>query len=669
VYVFPVARTDVVPAPPSVTTRRDAPHWGYQPALDGLRAIAVLAVIAFHDGIASVSGGFLGVDVFFVLSGFLITSLLVNERQRGGRIDFRAFWARRARRLLPALFLLLTVIGVYASMTSGSALPDAHNFRLDGLASLFYVANWRFAALGQAFFASLSPFRHLWSLAIEEQFYLVWPLVVAGCLRAARGSLRLLTVTCIVGTVVSITLSATLYSAHGWSRVYYGTDTRAHELLIGALLAVLLASWSPGSPLARGVVRGLGFAGAAACLWAFHGLGEQSASYYRGLSAVFAVCVAAVIASAVQPGPHVLRGALSVGALRWIGRISYGLYLWHWPVDVYLYEGRAGLHGPTLDVLRLAITFAIATVSFYALERPVRSGAARRAFVRFGAPAGVLCAALALVVGASMSTPSVAATGTATTSPTPCSGPSALSLASAASYVRRTGVQVDPLPTRMRVAVVGDTAACSLLAGLTVLGEQAGVSVEGAAVAGCSPLTDGIGPAGASPRETQRCDSTVHALQAAVLTRGRPDLVVWYSGPDIADQRVGRRVVRFGTPDADALLLARMDAALARLTGGARLVIVTNAPDAAVEHARPPDAARTAAILHLDALYRDFAARHPGRVVVADLVPVLCPGGPPCPRLVQGVVARPVDGVRLDGQGSVIVARWLVPELASIAAR
>ena len=227
-----------------VTARRAR----YVPALDGLRALAILAVLAFHGGMPWATGGFLGVDAFFVLSGYLITSLLLAEWEQSGRIDLPSFWKRRARRLLPALLLMVAAI----TLGARTLLP-AEELRLlrgDGLAALFYVANWRMILRGGDYFAqtaSPSPLEHTWSLGIEEQFYLAWPLLVAALLvgtvaaGARRAALRRATLLCAIGVAVSTVLLAALYRAEDPGRAYYGTDTRGASLLIGAGLAILLA--------------------------------------------------------------------------------------------------------------------------------------------------------------------------------------------------------------------------------------------------------------------------------------------------------------------------------------------------------------------------------------------------------------------------------------------
>ena len=228
-----------------------APRLRYEPALDGVRAFAVLAVIGYHADVHSLRGGFLGVDVFFVLSGYLITALLLAEHGDAGRIDVRAFYARRARRLFPALLLVLLGVAAYSGFVAFSG--DRGAIRADALASLLYVQNWHLVWSGASYFtafAAPSPLRHLWSLAIEEQFYLVWPLALIALLRVARSSRRVLGAAIVAAALASALLMSAMYHAGSDpSRVYYGTDTRAQELLVGALLAVLL-SRSPRVPAA-----------------------------------------------------------------------------------------------------------------------------------------------------------------------------------------------------------------------------------------------------------------------------------------------------------------------------------------------------------------------------------------------------------------------------------
>ncbi len=219
-------------APPDPDAPIGEPSLTYIPALDGIRALAVLGVMAYHGGIPFLSAGFLGVDTFFVLSGFLITSLLVSEWQRRQTIRLGAFWARRARRLLPALLVVLLFVAFYVEfIASQGTYPD---LRLDALSTLFYVANWHFILVGSNYFVQTGPpslLTHTWSLAIEEQFYLVWPLVVLGVLHFSR-SVRVLLGVCVAGALASAAEMALLYHpGMNLTRLYYGTDTHAQCML------------------------------------------------------------------------------------------------------------------------------------------------------------------------------------------------------------------------------------------------------------------------------------------------------------------------------------------------------------------------------------------------------------------------------------------------------
>ena len=254
-----------------------ASAFGYRPALDGVRAVAVLAVIVYHLGYPWMPGGFLGVDVFFVLSGYLITTLLLLEHDGAGRINLRAFWFRRARRLLPAVFLMLLFVTWHVAVT---APPFERPWRRqDILWTLIYGANWHFIASDQGYFAqftSASPLRHTWSLAIEEQFYLFWPaLLLVVCSRGRRA----VAILCGAGIVASVAASMWLFNPADPSRSYYGTDARMHELLIGALLAAVAGAASPRHARTAWAPRVAAALGGLALLSGFVWLDGRSAAY------------------------------------------------------------------------------------------------------------------------------------------------------------------------------------------------------------------------------------------------------------------------------------------------------------------------------------------------------------------------------------------------------
>ncbi len=367
----------------------------YMPALDGLRALAVAAVVAYHFGLHGADGGYLGVDFFFVLSGFLITGLLVGETDSHGTIGLRSFWFRRARRLLPAVMLLLLVLSLYTWLGGPNITPSM--FGGDGLATLFYYANWHLIFTHQSYFDQFlvpSPLRHTWSLAIEEQFYLVWPLLVLAGLAVGRawggnrrarhvGPKRIARPAAFWCTVGLATASAAdmvvLYtSSHGAdiNRVYYGTDTRAFELLIGAALALLVTGRPDHSPRTRRLLHRAAPLAAVVLgvLWVTAGddAGNPVSWMFQGGLVVASVLAALVIAGVAQPDSGAFGRVLSVRPLRWIGGISYGIYLWHWPVYVLMTDVTTGLGGWALLVARLAATVGAASVSFYLIERPIR---------------------------------------------------------------------------------------------------------------------------------------------------------------------------------------------------------------------------------------------------------------------------------------------------------
>jgi peptidoglycan/LPS O-acetylase OafA/YrhL len=357
-----------------------------EPGLDGLRALAIIAVLLYHGGVSWAGGGFLGVESFFVLSGFLITSLLIAEWCESSRIRLGAFWARRARRLLPALFALVAVIGVY--YTIAGPLNAVPGLRSDGIAALLYVGNWHQIATGSSYFVasgSVSPLQHTWSLAIEEQFYLLWPLIlVAVFWLVGRGSasthrsLTTLLGATIVAALASAGETAVLYrGGTGLGRVYYGTDTRATGLLVGASLAIAIArARQAGRRSPTGRRHRVGGAAALLALImvlvAMHeATGESSWLFPWGFVGID-LAVATVIAAVVLLPESSIARVFSVRPLCAIGTISYGVYLWHFPCFLWLDQSSTGCSGAALLLVRLAVTFAVAVVSFIAIEQPVR---------------------------------------------------------------------------------------------------------------------------------------------------------------------------------------------------------------------------------------------------------------------------------------------------------
>lgn len=446
----------------------DRPADRYQPALDGLRALAVAAVIAYHLGLHWMRGGYLGVDLFFVLSGYLITGLLYAEWEKSGTIRLRAFWSRRARRLLPALLAVLLVLGVW--LAAGGPGLNRYTLRADGLAALFYAANWHFISVHRSYFAQFSapsPLEHTWSLAIEEQFYLLWPLLVTGLLALGR---RRLTIACtgFLAVASAVTMAVLMHPGHDPSRVYFGTDTRAFELLVGAVLALLLAHRPRLTATARRVLdlAALASATAIAGLWVTAG-GPPEWMFKGGMFAA-ALLVAVVVWNVTEADRGLLGRALSVAPLRWLGRVSYGLYLWHWPVIVVVSPSTTPLRGLALDAVRVGLTVAVTAVSFYALEMPIRSGRLSGWQARILTPAATALTA-GVLVAATVPTATVVAAVASPTAAAAASTPAASTTAAGPSTPAPDATTVSPPPTRLtlrraispndplRVMLIGDS--------------------------------------------------------------------------------------------------------------------------------------------------------------------------------------------------------------------
>jgi len=356
-------------APPMPSAR---PTLAHVPALDGLRGLAVAAVVAYHLGARGATGGYLGVSAFFTLSGFLITSLLVVEHEGTGRISLTGFWTRRFRRLLPAA---VAVIGAVALVSARLAdVGQLADLRGDVIAGLGYVANWRFVLEERSYaelFAGPSPLNHLWSLAIEEQFYVLFPLLTVGLLRAARGRRAWLGAAYSTLLAASLTWSMHLSgSAAGASRAYYDTGARAAEVLAGCVLAVVVAGRTERLERHARSIGVLGTAALAAVFAAWVVVPQDSAWLPGGGFALHAFAVVLVLLAAHVRGP--VRALCSTSPLRLLGRVSYGVYLVHWPVVVWLDADRTGLDGAPLAALRLAVTAALTAASFHLVEQPVR---------------------------------------------------------------------------------------------------------------------------------------------------------------------------------------------------------------------------------------------------------------------------------------------------------
>jgi len=517
------------------------PKLPHVPGLDGIRALAVLGLIAFHTGLSSVPGGFYGVDAFFVLSGYLITSLLVTEWAGTETIRLGRFWAGRARRLLPALFLLVAAIGV--AMAVVPHLLATPHIISDAVSTVFYASNWYSIHNGVSYFsttASPSPLLHTWSLAIEEQFYLVWPVIVLAVLslgtrrregsvgkrdgrptRRERRQFRIQTVRVLGGGHLTLTpresgrdaawirrrrlhllfgvagfgalasaLLMVLLAPDGYTtRAYYGTDTRAQALLVGAAIAIGLVLWKEGAATRRfrhvGTVLGvIGLVGSGA-LWAL--AKEASVFAFSGGFLVASLLAGMVVlGAAVAPRGPAVR-LLEIPPLPALGRISYGVYLWYWPVLLVMSGTRLPWGVYPLFAARVAVTVTIAAISARFVELPIRRGALPNWRSLVAAPLAAAGAIGVIIVSTLVPVSAAPLQGASIVKPGPAA-PAAVGVPGALSPVPPTTTPTTgPAPSRpLKVLLVGDSIAGSLGVGLSKYEGNDNIQIVNEGIPGCS---------------------------------------------------------------------------------------------------------------------------------------------------------------------------------------
>ena len=363
--------------------RPNAPM-GYQPGLDGLRAISVIAVILYHAGFGWMHGGFLGVEVFFVVSGYLITSLLLEEKETAGRVHLSQFWLRRARRLLPALFAVLLAVGVWVALF-GTAQQQSDLHR-DYLPGIFYFANWGQIFGGAQYFGNFSPLRHLWSLAVEEQWYLLWPIAFVLLTRRNRrngnGGRWILAAAGAVMVLTWFLAAPTALTSDRTNFLYLSTLTRSGGLLLGAGAAFVWRPWkakAASSSRAGAVLSVAGLGATALLIVAFASAHLTDRSLYRWQLAAVSLLSLVVVAVVVHPAASTARSFFGSSTLVALGKRSYGVYLWSWPIMVIC---GAYVGSWNRFIMAMSLTIIVSEFSYLYLETPIRKGALRRWFDR-----------------------------------------------------------------------------------------------------------------------------------------------------------------------------------------------------------------------------------------------------------------------------------------------
>jgi peptidoglycan/LPS O-acetylase OafA/YrhL len=585
--------------------------------------VALLGVLLFHAN-GALPGGYLGVDLFFVLSGFLITSLLLAEQRETGRIALGPFWIRRARRLFPALLSLMPVVAIYGRYFART--EELLTVRAQALAALAYVANWQAIFRHQSYwqlFAAPSPLEHTWSLSIEEQFYVVWPLLVSLVLR--RRTSRTLLGVCLALSVLSMAAMLYLFDPGNTTRAYLGTDTRMTGILLGAALATLI---SPNDQFDARAVRILDGCGLLAVLglgvaWAT--LRGTNAFLYHGGFWLTELGALSLIACSVAGERSVVARVLTIRPLTWLGTIRYGVYLWHWPVNVFFSTERTHLHGIGLHALRFALTFAIAIASYRFLEQPIR-----RHGVPFNRPLYIVPAAVALSVFLVVNA----------------------TYAEGRSEPRAPSAQLSssgfaPEFVRFRIAVFGDSTANSLGWSLRNLHGQ-GVAVELMGKDGCNMLEDTC----QGSRWVEQVQS-IHPNASIVYLAG----VFLYGFHVNGDWHTACR------PDWDAKLGRVLALRLGELAHEGGVVFTATVPYPVGPYENDSNDRREfhERVDCINAVIRKSAAATPG-VRMLDIGARLCPDGVCQQEVGASELVRP-DGVHFSIDASKGLAHWVYEEL------
>ncbi len=664
--------------PPDPDSPRTGPSISYIPALDGVRGVAMIVIMGYHGGVFLTSGGFYSLDTFFALSGFLITSLLITEWRRTTTVRLRAFWARRARRLLPALLVMLLGVAVFAAfLVPQGTYPG---LRGDALASLFYFANWHFIVTGSDYFNQTgytSPLNHMWSLAVEEQFYLVWPLVVLAVFKFWR-SLRVLLIVCLAGTFASAIEMAILYSSADVNRVYYGTDTRAQSLLVGAALAVALSLWgdrrrrlgiTPGpddpvrlrlggdpawaaqTTLGRGVVLAVGVLGVAGSVALWTKVSYNEAFAFQGGFLLAALATTAVLFSVVCCQRSLLARCLSVAPLRYVGRISYGMYLWHFPLFIYIDNARTGLTGYPLFAVRAIATVGIATVSFYAVERPIRQGNLLRGWRSWLVTPVAVGATVVAVVAATV----IPATALPTTAP---------------PTVTRIGYSSG---SPVKVLLVGDSTALTLGIGLGAHAKTYGVDEHDGGILGCGVTSGleyqlkGIDAPMEAPCSGSRSAEPWPQIWDGLIAKFRPNVVMILAGRwEVSNRTYEGRWTNILSPTYASYVKAQLRHAVdVGRSGGADVVLLTapcydtgEQPDG---QPWPEDSPKRSAIYN--DLVREVAATS-SHTSLINFNAMACPGGH-YEEYQDGTQIR-YDGVHFTLGGGIVFQSRIWPTVVAV---
>ncbi len=677
---------------------------GYQPSLDGLRALSVGVVLLYHAGFTWMHGGFFGVEVFFVVSGFLITSLLIEETERSGRVSLGGFWLRRARRLLPALFGVLVVVAVWAAL-AGSA-EQVSQLRRDIPWAVFYLGNWGQILGDVPYFAGEPPLlRHLWSLAVEEQWYLVWPLVFVGVYRLrwsarAMGALFVGAAVCVFSLMSWMQVGAPAVLGgppalfEGLDRtnfMYLSTFTRAGGLLLGAGAAFVWRPWRWSGAADAPVGRMLDPIGAAsiALLACASAVADITGGYvYRWLLPLVSIISLVAILAAVHPAAVGFRRILSWSPLVEVGKRSYGLYLWSWPIFVML-DATGGEVRPFITAM--LVTVVVTELSYRYLETPIRTGAIGRwtrdrAPVTYAPLAGgaLLIGCLVLYyanvqqfnrfVGGDDAAFALATEAPTDSAPGDASAPAAETAPSGSVAVTSVppstpvAAVAEPVASSANLAIVGDSQANALAINLpdgigTVFPEVVNGSVDGCSVYD----SGGVRSAVRFSNDFSICDGWQD--QWASAASGSDVALVVVGAWDVFDIEDGATIYGFDTAEGDQFFIANLrsgiDALLAEGASVALLPVACMRPvdvDGAGVRALP-ERGDDARVAHVNELLGEAAAQYGPEVELLDGPDEWCND-----EAIATDLGYRWDGVHVYKPGANLIYTKIAPQLLALAA-
>jgi peptidoglycan/LPS O-acetylase OafA/YrhL len=676
----------IAPTTPAGGTMRPM---GNQPALDGVRAVSVMAVLLYHAGFGWMHGGFYGVEVFFVVSGFLITSLLLEERERNATTSLRGFWQRRARRLFPALATMLVLVGVWVALF-GTAVQQS-DLKRDYLPSIFYVANWAQILADVPYFGNVSPLRHVWSLAVEEQWYLLMPLVFVALL-AWRTSHRRRAATLAGAAVAIIVLTwwaarAPELTADRANFLYLSTPTRASGLLLGAAAAFVWRPWrSAQAAEAKGgrALDALAVVTALVLLWSFF-TGEVFArSTYRWHLPLVTISSLVLVLVVVHPASALARRAVSWRPLVEIGKRSYGLYLWSWPISVIVgaYTGSV-----TKFLWAMLLTAVVSEACYRFVETPVRKGALGRwwhaartrdwRIVSIAGAVTVVALVLPLVafyaaaddtsIAEDTSTEVVFEAPVTTVASSVDAVAGSAAVTSTAPAVTAPAVTAPQAALPRRVVVVGDSQAHSLAINLPD-GIESTFAISDGSVDGCSVYDSGRAvSARGFERSFVNCTSWADQWSDAAAD-GRAEIALVVLGAwDVFDVEQDGQTLGFATAANDERFLAGVrrgvDALAAQGTHVALLEIACMRPQDVEGAGVPalPERGDDQRVAHLNALLRQVAAADPERVTFVEGPDAWC-----ADEAIATDLGYRWDGVHMYKPGAKLTYETIAPALLDV---